>query len=237
MGTVHPQGPRPPPRTAPDPGSVATMRLVLCSLLVVLTVTLPARFAGAEPVPGPSREGAWPLLPRPEVASSFDPPVTPWGAGHRGVDLVGRRGQAVRTALAGTVTFAGPLAGRGVVVVRHGGVRTTYEPVSAGVRVGDHLARGARIGTLQRGTSHCFPQACLHWGLVRGRTYLDPLMLVGAGPVRLLPLVDPGSVGLDLLAWAVPAPSGSRVTSPTPGPAPVRPAGARAGRPGAADPR
>ncbi len=131
---------------------------------------------------------SWPLDPRPAVTSKFDPPASKWGAGHRGVDLAGLAGQSVRTSLAGTVTFAATLAGRGVVVVDHGGVRTTYEPVSASVQVGQQVGRGARIGTLQRSSSHCFPQACLHWGLLQGETYLDPLSLVGGGPIRLLPL-------------------------------------------------
>ena len=100
----------------------------------------------------------------------------------------GAPAKVCETALAGTVTFAATLAGRGVVVVDHGGVRTTYEPVSASVHVGQHVGRGARIGTLQRASSHCFPGACLHWGLLRGETYLDPLTLVGGGPIRLLPL-------------------------------------------------
>jgi hypothetical protein len=47
---------------------------------------------------------------------------------------------------------------------------------------------GAQIGSLQLAGSHCFPRACLHWGWIEGETYLDPLRLVGAGPVRLLPL-------------------------------------------------
>ena len=55
--------------------------------------------------------------------------------------------------------------------------------------VGDEVARGSPIGTLQLPGSHCFPRACLHWGWIEGAsTYLDPLRLVGAGPVRLLPL-------------------------------------------------
>ncbi len=140
------------------------------------------------PEPAPAGEGAWPLVPRPEIARGFDPPATAFGAGHRGVDLLGHAGQAVHTSLAGTVTFATTLAGRGVVVVDHGRVRTTYEPVSARVDVGEHVDGGAVIGSLQRAASHCFPRACLHWGLRRGDTYLDPLVLVGAGPVRLLPL-------------------------------------------------
>jgi murein DD-endopeptidase MepM/ murein hydrolase activator NlpD len=94
----------------------------------------------------------------------------------------------VHTALAGRVAFAGPLAGRGVVVVDHGSTRTTYEPVLASVRVGAVLARGQAIGMLALAGSHCFPRACLHWGWKRGGTYLDPLLLVGGGPVVLLPL-------------------------------------------------
>jgi len=135
----------------------------------------------------PSRAGEWPLAPRPRVVSGFDPPATRWGAGHRGVDLIGYAGQRVRSSLRGTVTFAAALAGRGVVVVDHGGVRTTYEPVSAGVQVGDPVGPGGVLGTLQLVSSHCFPRACLHWGLLQGETYLDPLTLVGAGPLRLLP--------------------------------------------------
>jgi murein DD-endopeptidase MepM/ murein hydrolase activator NlpD len=165
------------------------MRL-LAVLLTTLFLASPSLAApsAAGTRPAPARDGVWPLSPRPQVVEGFDPPVTRWGAGHRGVDLLGHVGQQVHSSLAGTVTFAAPLAGRGVVVVDHGGVRTTYEPVSASVAVGEVLARGAVIGTLQRASSHCFPRACLHWGLLRGAAYLNPLTLVGAGPIRLLPL-------------------------------------------------
>ena len=74
-------------------------------------------------------------------------------------------------------------------MVDHGGPRTTYEPVAATVAVGDTVHAGATLGRLELFASHCFPRACLHWGLVEGAGhYLDPLTLVGAGPVRLLPL-------------------------------------------------
>ncbi len=88
--------------------------LLLLVLWASLLVLGPATFADADPV------GVWPLQPEPEVARGFDPPDVVWGAGHRGVDLVGSPGQAVHSALPGTVTFAGMLAGRGVVVVDHG---------------------------------------------------------------------------------------------------------------------
>jgi murein DD-endopeptidase MepM/ murein hydrolase activator NlpD len=121
----------------------------------------------------------------------FDPPAITWGRGHRGVDLGGHVDEPVRTALAGRVSFVGRIAGVGIVVVDHGATRTTYQPVRASVRVGEHLAEGAVVGALEWHGSHCGVQACLHWGWLRGATYLDPLLLVGAAPrpVRLLPLV------------------------------------------------
>jgi murein DD-endopeptidase MepM/ murein hydrolase activator NlpD len=165
--------------------------IVVLSGASVLLGPAPALGAPGDPDP----VGVWPLRPEPTVAEGFDPPDDPWGAGHRGVDLLGSPGQQVHAALAGRVTFAGLLAGRGVVVVDHGDTRTTYEPVAAGVAVGDSVPAGAPIGRLQVVGSHCFPRACLHWGWLRGETYLDPLDLVGGGPVRLLPLWRDEPVG------------------------------------------
>jgi murein DD-endopeptidase MepM/ murein hydrolase activator NlpD len=175
--------------TLPRPVRVRGRRpLVVVAVLLVALVSL-ARPAGADGVPvDPVPVGVWPLQPAPRVVRAFDPPDSTWGAGHRGVDLAGTPGQVVHSALAGRVTFAADLAGRGVVVVDHGATRTTYEPVAARIRVGDVVARGQPIGTLELAGSHCFPAACLHWGWRRGATYLDPLLLVGGGPIVLLPL-------------------------------------------------
>lgn len=172
------------------PISALARVLLLTVLLSTATAGLLLVPAAAHADPGSApAEGVWPLDPRPEVVARFDPPESRWGAGHRGVDLAGHVGQPVRAAAPGRVTFAGTLAGRGVLVVDHGATRTTYEPVDASVAVGDRVPAGAVVGRLQLFGSHCFPRACLHWGLIEGRDrYLDPLTLVGAGPVRLLPL-------------------------------------------------
>lgn len=161
--------------------------LALVVLVAGLVLVAGATFAAsARPAPA---HGVWPLQPRPPVVTGFHPPSSPWGSGHRGVDLGGHVGEPVHDAAAGRITFAGQLAGRGVVVVDHGATRTTYEPVDASVHVGEEVPAGAVIGRLQLFGSHCFPRACLHWGLIEGRDhYLDPLTLVGAAPVRLLPL-------------------------------------------------
>lgn len=173
--------------------SSTAARTRLPGRLLVVVLLAGALFPGPSPAGAagePDPVGVWPLSPTPHVVARFDPPESTWGAGHRGVDLLGHVGQSVMSALAGTVTFAGMLAGRGVVVVDHGATRTTYEPVAASVRVGDTVAAGAVIGVLTSVQSHCPPSACLHWGWIRNvdDVYLDPLRLVGAGPVRLLPL-------------------------------------------------
>jgi murein DD-endopeptidase MepM/ murein hydrolase activator NlpD len=162
-------------------GALAVLSLLFC-------VAPGAGATEGDLSPAPAGGAVWPLSPAPEIGQRFDPPDTRWGAGHRGVDLRASPGQPVRAAMGGRISFAGSLAGRGVVVVDHGATRTTYEPVEATVSVGDEVATGDRIGHLQLGGSHCFPAACLHWGWREGDTYLDPLTLVGAGPVRLLPL-------------------------------------------------
>ena len=123
-----------------------------------------------------------------------DPALRPagqsdYGAGHRGVDLAGRPGQQVLAAGAGVVLFAGMVAGRPVISVVHAdGLRTTYEPVDPSVAAGQEVARGSPIGTLTAGHAGCPAAACLHWGLLRGTGYLDPLALLRPVQVRLLPM-------------------------------------------------
>jgi murein DD-endopeptidase MepM/ murein hydrolase activator NlpD len=148
---------------------------------------------------------SWPLRGPVTVVRGFQPPPAPWLAGHRGVDLATSPGAPVLAAGAGRVSFAGSVAGVPVVTVTHAdGRRTTYQPVLAAVAVGDQVARGAVLGGVSAAGSHCFPLACLHWGLLRDKTYLDPLTLVGGDlRVRLLPVrtASPGPQ-LPAMAWA-----------------------------------
>jgi murein DD-endopeptidase MepM/ murein hydrolase activator NlpD len=203
------------------------MNTLVAPLLTLLLMT--SGLSGPTPVPASPSTGAWPLDPAPRVVSRFDPPLSRYAPGHRGVDLAGTSGQRVRSAAAGRVTFAGSLAGRGVVVVSHGTTRTTYEPVRPKVEVGAVVSAGEVLGTLQSFASHCAPAACLHWGLLEGETYLDPLTLVGGGPVRLLPLYGPTGP-VDVSPGPVSTrPGGTSTWSPV-----LRRAGAPAGRPGAA---
>jgi len=135
----------------------------------------------------------WPLRPRPAVLRTFDAPSPNWNRGHRGVDLAGVSGQSVYAAGAGTVVFAGELAGRTLVSIEHpGGLRTTYEPVRPAVRAGQLVTTGTVIGDLLTGHAGCSAAACLHWGAMWGAAsradYVDPLGLLASTPIRLKPV-------------------------------------------------
>lgn len=162
--------------------------VLLAVLSVVLCVPATTAAPDSDGPPAPVGGYDWPLPGFPSVVRDFEPPPHPYGRGHRGVDLAGTPGGPVLAAGGGTVVFAGPLAGRGVVSINHpGGLRTTYEPVQASVSPGDVVHRGQQIGTLEPGHPGCTAAACLHWGLRRGAEYLDPLQLLASGPLRLLP--------------------------------------------------
>lgn len=158
------------------------MRRLLPALMVLLT-----GLAAATASPASARE---PLQLRPPVAGPvvrvFTAGPEPWSGGHRGVDLAAAPGAVVRAAAAGTVSFAGVVAGVPSVAVDHGGgLRTTYTPVVGAVAAGTVVPAGRPIGTLAIG--HC-TSGCLHWGLTDGTSYFDPTAHLVIRPVRLLPL-------------------------------------------------
>ncbi|MGW5866847.1 peptidoglycan DD-metalloendopeptidase family protein [Streptomyces sp. NPDC055239] len=232
-------------------GRVPVIVVVLVLVLVLLTVALttaavlPAVAAdpGREPVPKVA--GAWPVGVRPSVVRGWEPPASEYGRGHRGVDLAAAPGTVVRAVAPGRVSFAGRVAGRGVIAVELAGsgdppLRTTYGPVRATVKKGAEVATGEALGVLELPTgptgptgppaptaptapaAHC-PSSCLHWGLLRADTYLNPLSLLppwllGHGASRLLPVIDVPVLRL-MPPWAgVPHGRAGGRGTPPPGP-------------------
>jgi murein DD-endopeptidase MepM/ murein hydrolase activator NlpD len=158
--------------------AVASAALVLPLLAFGAPASAPAA-AGADRWSAP----VWPV----RVVRAFDNPEHDWLRGHRGVDLRTLPGAGVRAVGDGRVVYAARLAGRGVIVVDHGALRTTYEPVAATVGRGDRVRRGETIGRVSVGTGHCGTGTCLHLGLKRGRTYLDPRLVLGRATTVLRP--------------------------------------------------
>lgn len=138
----------------------------------------------------PPPVAVWPVEP-PVLLNAFDPPETAWGRGHRGIDLVAQVGTPVRAIGPGRVAFTGVTAGKPVIAIEHpGGLRSSYEPVSASVTlasivqagdtigvVADPQAPGARLG-------HCSAR-CLHLGLRYQGQYVDPMALLRSRAILL----------------------------------------------------
>lgn len=173
---------------APPPSAEARARTVPAEALTVRSVA--------------ARDWRWPLAGDPRVLAVFGRPAHRWSPGHRGVDLAADAGQQVVAPAGGTVTFVGRVVDRSVVAVETpDGLRSTLEPVVATAAVGDVVAAGDAVGTVEdlaAGRSHCAPSACLHWGVRRGAgreaVYLDPLLVLLAqgapGAPALLPWRD-----------------------------------------------
>ncbi|MEW2809918.1 peptidoglycan DD-metalloendopeptidase family protein [Streptomyces massasporeus] len=182
---------------------IVTATALLAPPPPLFAATAPLGDAGAPladadpPATVPAIGRAWPVGSRPRVLRGWEPPATVYGPGHRGVDLAAPAGTPVRAVTRGRVAFAGRVAGRGVVSVDLTGtgdppLRTTYEPVTAAVEEGEEVEPGEVIGTVDANGSHC-TATCVHWGLRRGESYVNPLSLLPPwllhrGPSRLLPL-------------------------------------------------
>lgn len=130
------------------------------------------------------------------VLREFSAPSSPWGSGHRGIDLAAS--SEVVAPESGTVRFVGTVVDRPVLTLEHpNGLLSSFEPVSTELQVGDSVQRGQILGTIST-EEHCSVN-CIHWGVripdgwtigstVRDR-YLDPGLLLGwSGPSVLWPL-------------------------------------------------
>ena len=127
------------------------------------------------PVPGP-------------VVRTFAPEGS-YG-GHWGIDLEAEPGRVVRAAAAGTVSFAGVVAGMRSVTVHHGGgLRTSYSFLSSVMTSPGFVGRGSVVGLT--GDDHGV--SALHFSLRIRDRYLDPMLVlrcnaaVPAPGLRLLP--------------------------------------------------
>ncbi|POH60532.1 M23 family metallopeptidase [Arthrobacter glacialis] len=178
---------------------VGTFLLVLVVLLPGASLAAPSlsfsRSTAATPLPASIAWG-WPLAGKPGVLRAFDQPAKPWLSGHRGVDLAAPRGSPVLAPTSGVVTFAGVVANRPVLTITvDNGLRLSFEPVVSEVKVGDSVIRGQELGVVE-GPTHCDgapapADSCLHWGVRRGETYLDPLQFIfDLRPSVLLPLIN-----------------------------------------------
>jgi murein DD-endopeptidase MepM/ murein hydrolase activator NlpD len=132
------------------------------------------------------------------IIRHFEPPPTPFAAGHRGIDMAVPIGTQVVASNAGVVAFAGLVATELFVSIDHpDGIRTTYSFLtSVSIKKGDVVARGQPIALSGPGHADS-TQSHLHFGARIGETYIDPepLLLDGlrrdlSQAIRLVPIPE-----------------------------------------------
>lgn len=178
-------------------------RAAIILAIAAWAVPLPSRAAleYIKPVPGP-------------IVRHFEPPPTPYAAGHRGIDIEAPAGTTVIASAGGVVAFAGQVGGSLFVSIDHpDGIRTTYSFLSAVlVRAREAVAQGAPVARSGPGHDDGTPPH-LHFGMRIGDEYIDPEPFLVAGlrrnqsaALRLAPLEGgaPAAARGRVLGTAVP---------------------------------
>ena len=165
-------------------------RFALVGSFVVAAILAPGAMA---PSAAAAEPGAWSWPVAGPVIRAFDPPDSPYGSGHRGIDIATGVGTTVTAPTAGVVTFAGSVGGHLFVTIDHGrGWESTYSWLSARlVSQGDAVAEGAAIA--RTGSGHPGSDVPhLHFGVKLDDEYVDPLTVLAplglVGIIRLAPL-------------------------------------------------
>ncbi|UCR89209.1 M23 family metallopeptidase [Mycetocola spongiae] len=131
----------------------------------------------------------WPLDPPPRVLREFSAPLTPWGPGHRGLNLEATPGTPVFAPADGTVAFSGFVVDRPVLTISHpGDLRSSYEPLDSPLTEGEPVRRGQLLGVVSTG-GQC-SERCLYIGLRSGEEYINPRLYFGT-PARIVLLPPP----------------------------------------------
>ena len=118
----------------------------------------------------------WPTTGAQQVVRDFEAPLTPWGPGHRGLDLAASS-DVVVAPVSGTLSFAGFVVDRAVLTITTAeGWKVSLEPVSTDLDIGSQISRGDLLGTLEEG--HC-RERCVHIGLRVGDRYRSPARELG----------------------------------------------------------
>ena len=145
------------------------MRRILIPLLVALVLAV----GGQTPAPA---TGLWTWPVTGPILRGFDPPDSPYGSGHRGIDIGTAVGTAIVAPAAGVVSFAGKVGGQLFLTIAHGGaVQSTASWLTdVLVHEGDTVEEGQVVA--HTGWGHpTEPLPHLHFSVRLDGVYVDPL--------------------------------------------------------------
>ena len=160
--------------------------------LIVLAFTL---FGSIPPARAASGTWIWPLAG--PVIRAFQAPSSPYGKGHRGIDIAAAVGTVVIAPTSGKVTFSGSIGTHLFLTLDHGAnLFTTYSWISAPlVAKGDRVRAGQPVALSGNGhPGDTIPS--LHFGVKVDGAYVDPMRFLPpptvSAYIRLAPLLGAG---------------------------------------------
>jgi murein DD-endopeptidase MepM/ murein hydrolase activator NlpD len=125
----------------------------------------------------PAPTWVWPVGGQQVIVRDFVAPETPWGPGHRGIDIDASGSAALRAPVSGRLRFIGEVVSRGVVTIETSeGYLVSMEPVTIDLPSGSRVRAGQVIGSIDSG--HCRSR-CLHLGLRIEGNYVSPAGFLG----------------------------------------------------------
>jgi murein DD-endopeptidase MepM/ murein hydrolase activator NlpD len=125
----------------------------------------------------PAASWVWPVGGDQIIVRDFVAPETPWGAGHRGIDIDASASATLLAPTSGRLRFVGDVVSRGVVTIETSqGFLVSMEPVTIDLPSGSMVRAGQVMGSVDSG--HCRSR-CLHLGLRIDRDYVSPTAFLG----------------------------------------------------------
>jgi murein DD-endopeptidase MepM/ murein hydrolase activator NlpD len=172
----------------------ARILIALCGLLCIFFLTTAsfvfANFGAPANAACDKSPWVWPISPA-HITKPFEKPPQNWLPGHRGVDLAASEEQDILAPQDGVVKLVQKIANTPIVVIDHqNGLRSTFQPASSDLKVGDPVKKGDVVGKVDAkddfAQTHCTLEHCIHWGVKKGDDYINPAALVNCCPVVLL---------------------------------------------------
>jgi murein DD-endopeptidase MepM/ murein hydrolase activator NlpD len=125
----------------------------------------------------PAASWVWPVAGQHAIVRDFHAPQTPWGPGHRGIDIAVSNTETLFAPVGGRLRFVGDVVDRGVVTIETtDGFLISMEPVTIDLPAGSVVRAGQVIGAVEPG--HCASR-CLHVGLRIAGQYVSPARFFG----------------------------------------------------------
>lgn len=125
----------------------------------------------------------WPVPTNHSLSTPYRAPASPYGPGHRGIDILVAEGTAIVSPASGTLAVAQWVVDRDVVTLRvDSDWLISFDGATGDVPVGSAVSGGQTLAHVAP-TPHC---SCVHVGVRFRGDYVNPMLIWGEVPRAVL---------------------------------------------------